>query len=466
MTLAHRYQQAYEQANRYDQEHILKFWDELTNEQRANLLRQAESIDYAFIEEQFAKQARQRPDIDGIEPPVIVEKRKVSDHAKKKGLAALRKGKVAVFIVAGGQGSRLGFAGPKGCYPMTPLKRKPIFQILAEKVLAANKAYGTDLETYIMTSDTNHDTTVSFFEDNDYFGLDKDKVMFFKQHMYPIVDEQGKILLKNKHEIAMAPSGTGGIYRALHRGGILDRMRERNIDMLHYFHVDNPLVDVADPVLIGQHVFEEAEMSNKVVEKAYPEEPVGVLVQDGDKLRAVEYVFMLEELLYAKDEDGQLKYRAANIGNHVIARDFVERVAKHANFPLILAHKKVPYINLLGERITPLKPNAYKFESFVFDALPMAENPVVLSVPREEEFAPIKNAEGKDSPDSAHNLMNAQAKRWLQAAGVDKEVIDRLEAVEISPLFAHTEERFVQQAKPHVRLLDKRLRGQSKAYLQ
>ena len=465
MSLGHRYQHAYELANRYDQEHIFAFWDELTTSQRERLLSQAEGIDYAFLERVFAKKGQQEPDIEGIEPPLIHEKEKTPAIVVKKGERAIAEGKVAVFIVAGGQGSRLGFDGPKGCFPITPVKRKSIFEVLAQKVLAASRKHGAPIELYIMTSDTNHEETVRFFEDHEHFGLDADRVVFFRQRMLPAVDEKGRILLKNKDSLALAPGGTGGVYSALHNADIPRRMAQRGVEYLHYVHVDNPLAVIPDPAFVGQHIADKAEMSCKVVEKAYPEERVGVYVVKDGNVRNVEYIFMLEELLYRKDDDGKLSYRAGNIGNHIIDREFITRIATDAELPHFMAHKKISHLTKEGQRITPMAPNAFKFESFVFDALEFASDVSIFSVPREDEFAPVKNPEGRDSPDSARNMLTAQAKRWLEAAGIEKDVIDRLVAVEISPLFALTQEEFVEKARPHRRDISKRLQGRRKAYL-
>ncbi|MBN1275799.1 UTP--glucose-1-phosphate uridylyltransferase [Candidatus Woesearchaeota archaeon] len=465
MSLEHRYDVAYEQANRYDQEHIFQFWDELRTEQKLRLLGQAEALDYALIERIYRERAAQRPSTDGIKPPLITDKRSLPADITQKGEQALKEGKVAVLIVAGGQGSRLGIDGPKGVFPATPVKKKPLFQLFCERVLATKERYGSEPELYVMTSEDNHDATASFLEDHGRFGLDKDKVVLFKQEMLPAVDEDGKLLLKDKGELALAPGGTGGVYRALVRAGITRRMAEHGIDHLHYINVDNPLAVIPDPSFIGLHLQERAEVTAKVVEKTYPEERVGVFVDQEGATRLIEYIFMLEELLYQRDKEHKLAYRAGNIAIHLLSRSFVERVASDVRLPSYLAHKRVNHVDKHGDRITPLQPNAYKFESFVFDAFPEALNVVLMSVSRGDEFAPIKNAEGRDSPDSSRNLQVAQAKRWLEAAGISKGVIERLEAVEVSPLFALTEEEFVRKVKPHNEVVEKRLKGQKKAYL-
>jgi len=316
-----------------------------------------------------------------------------------------------------------------------------------------------------MTSSTNHDATISFFEDHGYFGLDKRRVVFFQQDMLPAVDEQGKILLADKARIAFAPSGTGAVYSSLHRAGILKRMSLKGISLLYYFQVDNPLVVVADPLFIGHHLLANAEMSTKVVEKAYPEEKVGLLVKSGGVTRLVEYSDFPSSLAAQRGADGKLLFRAGNIAIHVLNRDFVERVATSLKLPFHAAHKKVSYIDERGVIVHPEQPNAYKFEHFVFDALPRAARPLVFEVDRREEFAPVKNREGKDSPAEARALMIHQSKQWLSAVGVDNSIVDRLVVVEISPLLAATKDDFVALMKKKVSWLNHQLAGHTRVYL-
>ena len=463
MTLQQRYDAIYQTLRDNDQLHLIRFWDDIDEEEQKILLDQLENIDYPHTKLLYTKKPVTIT-YDDITPLPITDKANITDEAKKKGKDAIKKGKLALFIVAGGQGSRLGFDGPKGCYPLSPVKQKTIFQLLAEHIKAKQELYKTTIELYIMTSETNHEPTQTFFKENKYFGLNKDNIVFFKQAMLPVVNNQGKILLTKKHLVALAPGGTGGIYKALVTAGITKRMKEKNIEMLNYIHVDNPLVGMLDEAFIGHHIQDEAQISNKAIEKGYPEEKVSVYVTKGDNVSLVEYIHLPEKLAYQRDKNNRLTYRAGNIGVHVINREFIDHIANDIEFNYIKAHKRVDYIDVNGDFVTPLEPNAYKFECFVFDALPFAEKTATVLVKREDEFAPVKNAQGKDSPDSAHNMMNAKAKSWLEAAGINKDVISRLEAVEISGSIATDKETFVKKVGPMAEKISKQLKGQKKAY--
>ncbi len=242
-------------------------------------------------------------------------------------------------------------------------------------------------------------------------------------------------------------------------------MDEKGITMVNYLQIDNPLAPVADEAFIGQHLLEGAEMSTKAVEKAYPDEKVGLLIESKGKTRMLEYIFLTQEMAEQRDEDGKLAYRAGNIAIHLINRDFIKRVHDEAELPYFLAHKKVNHVDEDGEPVEPEEPNAYKFESFVFDALPQAEHAMTMMVSREEEFAPIKNKEGKDSPDSSKNLQVAQAKRWLEHAGISTEVLGRLEAVEVSPLLATDADDLADAIKDKKQRMEQQLAKVKKAYL-
>lgn len=464
--LQEKYDNEYYRAKEHQQHHIFNFYEELKAEEKKQLLQQAASIDYAFIKELY-KNAQDKSDIkeEHIKPPQLHIKEETTKNTIKKGEEAIKKGKLAIFIVAGGQGSRLGYEGPKGCYPVTPVTKKPIFQLLAEKIKATQNNYKTTIELYIMTSETNHEATKKYFKENEHFGLEEKHIVFFKQQMLPSVDEEGKILLSDQSTIAMAPGGTGGIYQALHEAKITERMKTQGIEMLHYIQVDNPLVALPDPSFVGTHIESGAEISNKVVEKSYPEERVGVFVEEEEKTKLVEYIHLPEALAYQRDADKKLTYRAGSIANHIINREFIQRIATEHQLPYFLAHKKITHVDEKGEHITPLEPNGYKFESFVFDAIPQAKKTMIMQVQREDEFAPIKNAKGKDSPSSAAHLMIEQAKRWLVAAGIDEEVVQGIEAVEISPLAALTEEDFTSSIKPIIKQMNEKLKGQKNVYL-
>jgi len=370
---------------------------------------------------------------DFIPLPKIPEEKQAWRRAREIGEDALRGGRVAAFLVAGGQGSRLGFDGPKGKFAISPLRGKTLFQLHAEKILALGRKYGRTIPWYIMTSKTNHKETVDFFKSNDFFGLESDHVSFFEQEMIPALGAEGQLLLESPGTVFMNPNGHGGSLSALKRSGALTDMRTRGVDLIYYFQVDNVLINICDPVFLGHHLEGGAEMSAKIVAKTDPDEKVGVLARVDGRLGVVEYSDLPDAAKRAIDADGSLRFRAGSIAIHVFNREFVEReTAGRLRLPWHVAHKKIACLNRAGQRVDPEKPNGYKFETFVFDALGDAHKVRFLEVSREDEFSPVKNAEGQSSPETARRDMVRQFKRWLQAAGASVPQ----GAVEISPLFA------------------------------
>jgi UDP-N-acetylglucosamine/UDP-N-acetylgalactosamine diphosphorylase len=370
-------------------------------------------------------------------------------RAKGAGEAALRAGRVAAFVVAGGQGTRLGYDGPKGTFPVTPLRKKTLFQVFAEKIRAAGLRYGKPIHWFVMTSHANHGATEGFFQDNKFFGLDPARVHFFRQGRMPAVDFNGKILLESKSSIAMSPDGHGGSLRALERSGALELMKRENIDTLSYFQVDNPLVRVIDPAFIGFHVLRGSEMSSKMVPKAYPEEKVGHFCVQNGKLLVVEYSDLPLALQRETDAGGKLRYRAGSVGIHAFDREFIRRMAaggEGAALPFHRADKKIPTIDAAGNPVKPEKANGVKFEMFVFDALPFARLPVVIETRRGDDFSPVKNAEGIDSPQTCREDQMRQFARWLKLGGktleVDASGLPKIE-VEVSPMFGYDEDSFL-----------------------
>ncbi len=379
-------------------------------------------------------------------------------EAALKGEAALRTGRVAAFTVAGGQGTRLGFDGPKGTFGVTPVLQKSLFQVFAEKILATSRVYGRPVPWYLMTSVLNHDETVAFFERHHHFGLKPERVHFLTQGFMPAVDAGGRILMADRGEIALSPDGHGGALRALVRSGAIRRMEADGVDTISYFQVDNPLVRCLDPTFIGFHLLHESELSSKMVPKAYPGEKVGVFCQRGGKALVVEYSDLPEALVEETGPDGQLRYRSGSIAIHLFNRGFIERLGGggggNACLPFHLAHKKVPFVDGAGVRHEPAEPNGYKFEMFVFDALPFAKNPIIVETERADDFSPVKNAEGVDSPRTCRDDQLRQFARWAQAAGIPLETDETglpPFAFEVSPLFADTETRFKKawEALPH-----------------
>ncbi len=410
------------------QSHVLRWWDELDLARCEQLLGQVESIPWEHVAPLIESHVRNRPaDVvpENLEPPPVYPRQpdasqdELYHDATRLGAELIRAGRVAAFTVAGGQGTRLGFDGPKGVLSVSPVRGKSLFQLFAEMILAARRRYGCYLRWYVMTSQANHEQTVAYLKEHDYFGLDPDDVMLFRQGMLPCFDFEGRLLLDDKDRIALAPDGHGGSLKALVAGGALDDMRKHGIEIISYFQVDNPLVKPFDPLFIGLHAKTDAEMSAKVTPKADDLERVGnVCMQDG-RVAVVEYSNLPEELARSRNPDGTRRFNSGNLAIHLIDVAFVDRIiARHFDLPYHRAEKAVTCLDESGTPCTPQRPNAVKLETFVFDALPLAGNPVILEVDRAEEFSPVKNATGVDSLATAVRDQIDRASRWLESAGV------------------------------------------------
>jgi UDP-N-acetylglucosamine/UDP-N-acetylgalactosamine diphosphorylase len=438
------------------QPQVFAFYDQLSPSEQQNLLDQADEIDLDELAHLKATllsgDAGAALDLEGLEPAPYEP---LPEHggdaqkwasATKIGEDALRTGKVAAFTVAGGQGTRLGYDGPKGTFPVTPVKNKTLFQVHAEKIRAAGIRYGKPLHWFIMTSHQNHAATESFFVENAYFGLETSHVHFFRQGRMPAVDLEGKILLESKSSIAMSPDGHGGSLRGLERSGALDLMEKEGIEALSYFQVDNPLVRPIDPAFIGWHLESGSQMSSKMIPKAYAEEKLGHFCIQNGQLIVVEYSDLPMERQRETDASGKLRFVAGSIAIHILDRDFVRKMASGAqSLPFHRADKKIPTIDAAGNAVKPAQPNGVKFELFVFDALPFAQNPLVIETSRPNEFAPVKNAEGLDSPQTVKEDQLRQYARWANAHGANLSVDETgLPAVtfEVSPLFGYDEASF------------------------
>ncbi len=437
---------------------VFAFFGQLSPDAQKSLLAEAAEIDLEEVARLsrtlLAPGASAGVDLEGL-APAPYERR--PEHggdaaawarAKAAGEAALRTGRVAAFTVAGGQGTRLGYDGPKGTFRVTPVRQKPLFQVFAEKILAAGRRYGRPLHWFIMTSHANHVATEAFFADNGWFGLDRSRVHFFRQGRMPAVDFAGKILLETPGAIALSPDGHGGSLRALERSGALDLMQREGVDTLSYFQIDNPLVRCVDPAFIGWHVLGRSGMSSKMVPKAYPEEKVGVFCVQGGKTVVFEYSDLPMAFQREVDATGQLRFLAGSIAIHVLDREFVRKMAAGGDgvtMPFHRADKKIPTVDAAGAPVKPAKPNGVKFEMFVFDALPFALNPVVIETLRADDFSPVKNAEGLDSPKTCRDDQLRQFTRWLNANGAavsaDATGLPAV-AFEVSPLFGYDEDSF------------------------
>ena len=444
------------------QAQVFAHWPSLSATQRANLLAQAAEIDLpelARLNAALVVGAGTATSVNlaGLTPAPCIQLPTAGGDAQAWaqaaaiGTAALRQGRIAAFTVAGGQGTRLGYPGPKGTFPVTPVKQKTLFQLFAEKIKAAGLRAGRPLHWFIMTSQANHEETEQFFVANKYFGLDVSRVHFFRQGRLPAVDFNGKLLLETPASLALSPDGHGGSLRALHRSGALDLMEAEGIDTISYFQVDNPLVRCLDAAFIGFHLSARAEMSSKMVRKAYPEEKVGHFCQQAGQVVVIEYSDMPLAMQRELEIDGTLRFGAGSIAIHLIDREFARRLAAGGPgvaLPFHRADKKIATIDARGQPLQLSKANGVKFELFVFDALPFARNSVVIETARADDFSPVKNAEGLDSPQSSRDDQLRQYARWLQSVGVvmatDPTGLPKI-SIEISPLFGDDAASFAER---------------------
>ncbi|XP_068608990.1 UDP-N-acetylhexosamine pyrophosphorylase-like protein 1 [Brachionichthys hirsutus] len=421
------------------QSHILQFWPELGEEQRDRFLLELSQVDLAGLKEHCegaagaAASGSSRLDLP-LEPvpPESIGSMKRSDSRslaewQNEGLLQISKNRVGVLLLAGGQGTRLGVQYPKGMYNVGLPSGKSLYQIQAERLRKiqelSDRKYGSKctIPWYIMTSEFTLAPTEKFFNENNFFGLEPSNIIMFEQRMIPAVTFDGKVILQSKGKMAMAPDGNGGLYQALVDNEVLEDMKTRGVEYLHVYCVDNILVKMADPVFIGFCVSKGADCGAKVVEKTYPAEPVGVVCRVQGVSQVVEYSEILPETAELRGPEGELVYSAGNICNHFFTRAFLQEVAEKYEGQLKqhVAIKKVPFVDSCGNQVKPSKPNGIKMERFVFDVFPFSRSFVVFEVVREDEFSPLKNADGaaKDSPTTARNALLAQHRRWATAAG-------------------------------------------------
>ncbi len=447
----------------WNQQHLLAHWDELSEVQRTGLAQQIAAIDFAELRDLFAgehvqgdtdwRQVAQRaespPTMQFETPPA-----NLSDcTAIRMGEAALRAGRVAVVLVAGGQATRLGYNKPKGMFPIGPVSGATLFQIFCESVVALGRHYGHSVPLLVMTSPATHDDTVAFFEENQAFGIPQNDWRAFCQGTMPAVDaETGAVLMDSPGSIATSPDGHGGVLKALARDGLFDELRSRRIDLIFYMQVDNPLVRVCDRLFLGSHLLTKSQVSTKVVRKRRASEKLGNVAMVDGRLQVIEYSDLPDDLAQQDDAAGSPVFWAGNLALHVFDRDFLASLAEGEHqLPFHRAHKKVPYVNAEGQRVEPETPNAIKFERFIFDVLPAAERAIVLETSRQSEFAAVKNATGRDSPESVREQMTHEHRNWLRAAGV--EVANDV-PVEISPLFALEPAHVAKRIAPGTRITE------------
>lgn len=387
------------------QEHLLRYYEELNEEQRENLLRQIEHLDMELpkMVEHGVKEAER-----GVLAPLgaitLDEIDKKRQSYETSGIQAIKKCKVGAVLLAGGQGTRLGLDGPKGMLNIGVDKELFLFERLVGNLMEVVEKTGAWIPLFIMTSEKNNEDTVTFFKEKNYFGYDPRYVFFFVQQMAPSVSYEGKFYMEDKDKVSTSPNGNGGWFVSLVKAGLLDEVRKFGVEWLNVFAVDNVLQKIADPVFVGAVLENKCVCGAKVVAKADPNERVGVLCLEDGKPSIVEYYEMTDEIIHSRDGEGKLLYNFGVILNYLFQVDTLVQIVEQ-NLPLHVVERKIPYINENGEYVKPEQPNGYKFETLVLDMIHLMDNCLSFEVERDKEFAPIKNATGVDSFESARNLM-------------------------------------------------------------
>ncbi|OMF27620.1 UDP-N-acetylglucosamine pyrophosphorylase [Paenibacillus sp. FSL H8-0548] len=428
----------------YHQEHLLERLDGLPEAARMKLSAQIEhmELDQLFAAIEKYKQAASSSSGAHITPIAYVDWERYEEQEKQafteRGWELLRAGAVGVVVVAGGNGSRLGHDGPKGTCDIGLPSGKSLFQLQAERLLHLSKRAGRTIAWYIMTSPDNHDATVAFFQAADFFGYPAEDCFIFQQNMMPAVDHDGKLLLSAEGAIKLAPSGNGECFASLRRSGALADMKQRGVEWLFYYNVDNALIKVADPAFIGVAAHYNNRIATKVIEKTNADEKIGIVCRQHGRPAVLEYNEIPESVSNERTKDGRLFYGLGHISIHLFKVEFIEEYAD-ADIPYHVASKRLEYLDTEGQAIVPTEPNAYKLERFIFDFLPYADEITVLKVRRDAEFAPVKNKSGEDSPASARSLVLELHKKWLAAAGVPKAELQGRD-IEISPLLSYSGE--------------------------
>ena len=393
----------------YNQEHIINLIEKLDEDKKQALVEQISKIDFHQLKELYDNTKKEIEIKENkIEPLPYLDKKKLSEEQKEEfqrlGEAVLEKGEYAVVTMAGGQGTRLGHSGPKGTFKLDVYgKGKYLFEILAENLKEANQKYGKIIPWYIMTSKENNDETIEFMEKHNYFGYDKNSVRFFAQSELPLVDVNGKLLVGKDMKIKEASDGNGGTYSSLRASGCLAEMKEKGIKWVFIGGVDNALLKMADTILLGMAIDKKVQIASKSIVKANPHERVGVFAKMNGHPKVIEYSEMPEKMAEEVDSDGELKYGEAHIMCNLYTIEAIEKISKET---LIYhsAFKKNSYVDENGKEVTPQEENSYKFESFIFDAFELFDDIAILRGKREDDFAPVKNKEGVDSPKTAKEL--------------------------------------------------------------
>ena len=402
-------QEAIDILKEYDQEHIIRLLEKLDSKKQEELIEQIHKIDFHQMLELYNNTKRKIEFKESkIEPLKYLDKAKLTEQQHEKfdklGAKAVENGQYAVVTMAGGQGTRLGHPGPKGTFKLDVYgKGKYLFEILVDNLKEAKQKYGVTIPWYIMTSKENHDETVDFIEKNNYLGYDKKYVTIFTQSELPLIDEQGKLLIGKDLKIKEASDGNGGTYSSLRASGCLADMKKRGIKWVFIGSVDNALLKMVDVTLLGMAIDQNVQIASKSVVKANPHEKVGVFCKMNGHPKVIEYTELPEKMAEEVDENGELKYGESHIMCNLYTIDAIEKISKEI-LMYHSAHKKNSYIDENGKEVVPTEPNSYKFESFIFDAFEFFDDIAILRGKREDDFAPVKNKEGVDSPKTAKEL--------------------------------------------------------------
>ena len=404
-----REKEAIDKLKEYGQNHIVNILEKLDETKKQELIEQINKIDFHQMMELYQNTKKEIKFKEGkIEPVPYLDKAKLTKDQREEfdelGEEIVKNNQYAVVTMAGGQGTRLGHTGPKGTFKLDVYgKGKYLFEILADNLQEANKKYGVVINWYIMTSKENNADTVEFLEKNNYFGYDKNKVTIFKQSELPLVDTEGKFLINKEYKIKEASDGNGGTYSSLRASGCLADMKEKGIKWIFIGGVDNALLKMVDVTLLGMAVKKGVQIASKSVAKANPQERVGVFGKMNNHPKVIEYTELPKKMAEEVDSDGELKFGESHIMCNLYTIDAIEKISKE---PLIYhtAFKKNSYIDENGKEVIPTEPNSYKFESFIFDAFELFDDIAILRGKREDDFAPVKNREGVDSPKTAKEL--------------------------------------------------------------
>lgn len=398
------YQQVYDKLEKSGQLHVLKYYEELTQEEKEALLAQVETLDFSMTAScKHKEELNPKGEITPLSAMQLNEIAERKEEFMSAGIDAIRAGKVGAVLLAGGMGTRLGSDAPKGVYNIGLTKEVFIFQRLIENLLDVVRQADAWIHLFVMTSDKNHEATVNFFREKDYFGYKPEYITFFMQEMAPATDYEGRVYMEAKDKISTSPNGNGGWFSSMMKWGVVDKIHEAGIEWLNVFAVDNVLQRIADPCFVGATILTDSDVGAKVVRKNAPDERIGVICLEDGRPSIVEYYELTEELMNARDENGEPAYSFGVILNYLFREKALEEIVAK-KLPLHIVEKKIPCLNEAGELIRPEEPNGYKYEQLVLDMIHELDSCLPYEVERNYEFAPIKNKTGIDSVESARVL--------------------------------------------------------------